>query len=105
MGNPNNIDEAKAMHELNAERSRRDLIVSVYDHKQRAYSSPVVCKNAADGVRSFLHGRSDPQSMLSKFPEDYELHSLGEFDSETGRIFPISKPLRLASATDGRPSL
>lgn len=36
--------------------------------------------------RAFMNAASDPASMLSKNPSDYELWFIGEFDESTGRF-------------------
>lgn len=41
-------------------------------------------RNDAPAVRSFYLGCEDPQSNLSRYPLDYELVTLGEYDDEVG---------------------
>lgn len=45
-------------------------------------------RNDAPAVRSFYLGCEDAQSNLSKFPADYELVCLGEYDDEVGILEP-----------------
>lgn len=77
-------------------------MVSVYDEKAKAYM-PVMCFNQiGQARRAFYDAVEDPQTGLSKHPEDYKLYRLGVLDDNTGEITTIIPPEVLASATDVR---
>ena len=56
---------------------------TVYD-RHVGYGFPFAQPNDACACRTFKIWLNDPQSELSKSPEDYELFYLGEYDTETG---------------------
>lgn len=58
-------------------------VYSLFDRKLREYGGLVLSQN--DGtVKRALHEGVPPNSTLGKYPEDYDLMLLGEFDPETG---------------------
>jgi len=55
-------------------------VYSVYDVKAEAYSPLFMQAHDAAAVRAFGELLSDRQSLAAKYPEDYELHVVGEFE-------------------------
>lgn len=97
---PTNLDEAKQLHAMNQEKNRRHSVLAVYDFKTREYDRPFTSRNYEDGIRGFKHGVKQAGSQLANFPEDYELHALGEYDPTSGMLWALEKPIRIAGATD-----
>lgn len=62
-------------------------VYSLFDRKLREYGGLVLCPND-DGVRRALHEGVTPNSTVGKYPEDYDLMYLGEFDPQSGVIKP-----------------
>jgi len=63
------------------------LIVSIYDKKAKSYVLGLgLARNSAIAVRDFSQACTNPESNFNKFPEDYELHCIGEFNEESGKI-------------------
>lgn len=67
-------------------------IVSVYDVKAEAFAQPVFVQSHGAAVRSFGEAVNNPakDNNFAKFPEDFTLFALGEFDDSTG-IFTLDK--------------
>lgn len=63
-------------------------IFSVFDVKTEEYSAPFYSPTLAAGERAFGDVLGDPESVLAKHPEDYQLYHLGSFDTESGRFSP-----------------
>jgi len=59
-------------------------VYSIYDIKAAAYHVPFFQPTKGMAIRLFGDAIIDPNSNLSKHPEDYRLFSLGEFDDFTG---------------------
>lgn len=72
-------------------------IMTVYDGKAEAYSTPQFFRAVGEGVRSFQDGVNTPDSELGKHPEDYSVFHLGQFDPLTGSIELLPAPTHLAS--------
>lgn len=70
-------------------------LYSVYDVKAEAYGPLMAVKADAVAVREFGNLVLDPQSMVGKYPDDYELHELGGFhddavtDDDPRRVFGV----------------
>lgn len=75
------------------------IICGVYDKKADFFISFVVFNNRAEAVRSFTLGCRDKDSMLSKFPEDYELYFIANIDERSGYV-DYKETSLLISASD-----
>lgn len=62
-------------------------LYTVRDSKVGAYLAPFQAENNLTAVRYIQNVAMNPEAMLSKFPSDFELFLVGEFDDQTGRIF------------------
>lgn len=58
------------------------FVFSVYDSKARAYGNPFVSARQELAVRDFTTAVRDPDTQLHKYPEDFTLVEIGEFDDE-----------------------
>lgn len=80
-------------------------LYAVRDLKGQSYSSPMVEGHDAVAIRYFGEACQNPDSMMGKYPDDFELHCLGSFDeSWTGSVdnlFPIvgEKPRVVVTAS------
>lgn len=62
-------------------------VYSLFDRKLRQYGQLVLERNDF-GVQRSLHDGvlAQPESLLGKHPEDFDLYQLGEFDPESGLL-------------------
>lgn len=74
------------------------FIFSVRDIAADVYSNPFTSQNQLTATRDFAHACSDPNSSLSKNPEDFQLYQLGTFDDELG-VLEGHQPKLVANAT------
>lgn len=58
----------------------------IYDTKAQAFTQPFHAPSRADAIRQVTMMTDDGKSLLSRFPQDYQLMSLGEFDKKTGHF-------------------
>jgi len=75
------------------------FLFSVYDSKAAVYSNPFVSLNQAVALRDFNRAATDSNSDISRFPEDYTLVELGEFDDETSVMHLHTQPVNLGHAS------
>jgi len=68
-------------------------IFSVYDRKAQAYSNPFYATRTELAIRDFQYASKDPQSDLSKYPEDFVLVELGTFDDSTAVLCLEDQPV------------
>jgi len=61
-------------------------IYTLYDIKIECYHFPFFGITDAEAKRTISASASTEQSLLGKYPEDYTLYSIGEYDDETAGI-------------------
>lgn len=77
----------------------RDIIANVY-------SNPMFVPHLGSAIRDFGDEcrRKDPNNILGKHPEDFELWHMGEYDDNTGvyTAFPMEERKQLAVGANYR---
>jgi hypothetical protein len=73
---------------------------SVYDSKASAFSKPFFIETKGLAVRSFEQTVNDEQSALSRFPADFTLFELGDWDPSSGQIAMHKAPVSLGLAVE-----
>lgn len=76
------------------------VITAVLDKKIPAYTRIVACQSTGQAIRGFGEACQNPKVEFNKFPLDFELFHLAEFDEETGKFTNLPSPLFLASASE-----
>lgn len=61
-------------------------IFAVYDSKAAAYLPPWISENAATAIRRFEASVQNPETDFARFPGDYTLFELGDWDQHSGEI-------------------
>lgn len=61
-------------------------VFAVRDSKAEAYMNPFFMRSRGEALRAFVSGVNDPQTQLCKFPADFTLFEIGEFDEESGDL-------------------
>ena len=62
-------------------------IFTIYDSKAQNYHIPYQFKNEAIAIRQFGDMCNDPETTISKHPEDYTLFHLGAWDDQNSTPF------------------
>ncbi|UOF78713.1 DNA binding protein vP5 [Microviridae sp.] len=62
------------------------FVFAVYDDKAKAFLPPWFMPLKGMAVRTFGDCVNDPKHQFGAHPEDYNLFTLGSFNSETGQI-------------------
>lgn len=75
-----------------------DKIYSVFDEKAQVFNTPFTCGNQAVAVRSFTDICLNGANMVSKYPEDFKLYHVGNFDVVKGTITALDVPEFVVSA-------
>lgn len=73
-------------------------IFSMYDRKAGYYIQPFSETSTVAALRGFEVAVNDAKSTFGRFPDDFELHELASFDSNTGELIPHQRPQNLGSA-------
>jgi len=74
-------------------------IFCVYDSKARIYAAPFLAPRQEVAVRDFTRAARDPNVDISRFPSDYSLYEMGEFDDESGAFNLHLQPQAVITAT------
>lgn len=74
-------------------------LFAVRDVKADAFGSPMSISTRGLALRSFFDACQAPNSELMRFPEDYMLYELGEYDPNSGLIVAYNLPLLVCTAT------
>lgn len=65
---------------------------SVYDRKLRQYSQIVLSPNYGAVARSLQMGIRGKGDLMDTYPQDFELHRLGTFNTATGELVSVGRP-------------
>jgi len=74
-------------------------IYSVYDQAVEAYAAPVALASDAQARRAFVdHVMKDEN--IAKFPQDFAIYYVGEFDDSAGVFKPMDIPKMILSGQE-----
>lgn len=73
-------------------------IYSVRDSKAELFNVPFYSNTHAEAERSFRTAVNDSKTTLNRFPEDFDLWYLGEYDTITGQIKALQTPQHMLKA-------
>lgn len=65
-------------------------IFVIKDEKSGTHYDPFTMGNTIDAQRTFMQAMKNEKSMISQYPEDFNLYFLGEYDEEIGLISPTA---------------
>lgn len=74
-------------------------LFAIRDIKTEVFDRPFPQKTHGEAERTFQQIVNDPQTYVSKHPDDFELYFLGTYDDHTGRIDSLEIPQRVTQAT------
>lgn len=77
-------------------------LYAVLDKQAGHYGRPMMCATPGVAWREFSTAVFDGESMISRFPLDYDLMYLGSYNVETGEIVPVGDPELVVSAEEIR---
>lgn len=75
-------------------------IYSVRDEKAKAYANPFFVPTTGMALRGFEQECLNKDSMLCKYPEDYNLFCLGSWDPSTGKVDHLEVPQHVGAASE-----
>lgn len=78
------------------------ILMTVRDMKAEFNMDPFCVRTVAEGIRLFGQTVNDDRTNMSKYPGDYVLYSVGEFDENTGVLAPYDLPRQIAIGSEHR---
>lgn len=73
---------------------------AVFDSKSGLYSHPFHTHNNLTALRQFESDVHRDGTPLNKYPQDFTLHEIGEYDDKSGIMKPLTAPVHIGSALD-----
>jgi hypothetical protein len=91
------VDKQRTKHKIGETIKKKEKkmvlkMYSVYDQKAEVFNPPFFQNTHGQAERSFRQTVSDEKTMMNKYPEDYDLYYLGEYDDNTGKFNPLASP-------------
>lgn len=79
---------------------------AIHDIRADVFNPPFFVRTVGEAMRSFTELANDPQSFVSKYPQDYRLVVVGSFNDERGDLVaePVTS-LGFASDVKRRPEV
>lgn len=76
-------------------------IFTVYDTKASIYGQPFYAVTDGIALRMFSDAvnNNSPDNALNRYPEDFTLYYIGEFDDATGSVTGNLTPILVANGT------
>lgn len=71
---------------------------SIRDAKAEIFITPFFKKTHGEAERDFQTAVNDSKTTLHKYPEDFDLYYLGEYDDQKGLTQPLDTPQHVAKA-------
>lgn len=63
---------------------------SIYDLKAKIFTPPFFMRSRGEAIRAFTTTANDTTNNVGKFPEDFQLYQVGEYDDTTGKLTPTT---------------
>lgn len=70
---------------------------TIHDSKGEIFNPPYSSRSFGEAERIFSELQKNPESTISKYPEDFSLHHIGEYDDQTGEIAPLIRKMIMAA--------
>lgn len=75
-------------------------VFTCYDCKVESYGNPFFMKTKGEAIRGFAEVSNDEKSQIAKYPEDFTLFELGEYDDSNGKFVLHSTPISIGKAIE-----
>lgn len=79
------------------------MILKVYtirDTKGEVYNTPFFNLTHGEAERNFRGLVNDEKSTVNKYPEDFDLYYIGEFDNQSGKLIARDTPEHIIKAVN-----
>jgi len=80
-------------------------LFSIFDSKANVFHAPFAAVNADVAMRQFEASASDLNSLLYKFPSDFSLFHVGDFDDGNGTVQALEEFVNLGQSNGPARSL
>lgn len=77
----------------------KQKIFAPFDSKLQVWMTPMFFQHSGQAERLWKDLCNEPNSTLSKYPQDFTLYQIGEYDDETAQLTSLAAPVQLMSAS------
>jgi len=78
----------------------KQKLFSAHDAKLGVFNAPFTFTHVGQAMRAWEEVCKDGKSPFSKFPDDFVLYEIAEFDEDTGQIVAHNPIRRISSALE-----
>lgn len=75
-------------------------LITIQDIKAECFLPVQTFKTKVDGIRAFETAVNNPDSQFNKYPEDFIMHEIGDFDELTGITKIHDRTIVIATAAE-----
>ena len=76
------------------------ILTAIHDHKAKRYGFIQTHDTAVDAERTLQQIIDSGNNDIAKYPEDFTLKQIGEYDTTDGKITAYDKEITLCSASN-----
>lgn len=75
-------------------------LFAIYDNKASFFMTPWPCRNVGIARREFGAACSNAESAMGKFPADYVLYQIGEYNDNDAVVKSLTPPVRICDGAE-----
>lgn len=75
-------------------------IYCIYDCKVESFGTPFFFRTKGDALRGFSEVSNDQKTQIGKYPADFTLFEMGDYDEVKGKFVLYSTPTSVACAIE-----
>lgn len=72
----------------------------IRDSKSETFNPPFAARTHGEAERYFRTLVNNKETSIAKFPEDYDLYFIGDFDDQSGKLAPLDTPNHIVKAVN-----
>jgi len=65
-------------------------VLAVFDDKTKVFCSPFTAQTISAALRDFAYAANDLDSNIGRYPSDFSLFHIGNYDDETATLIPLT---------------
>nr|AVQ10234.1 nonstructural protein [Gokushovirinae environmental samples] len=78
-------------------------VIAVYDSKAQVFNQPQFLRSAGEASRAWEAALTDPKQIFCAHPADFTLFEIGEYDDQTGTLYPHQIHVNLGNGAVCKP--
>ena len=75
-------------------------LYAIHDNKASFFMTPWPCRNVGIARREFASACANPETAIGKFPADFVLYHVGEYDDHDASVKSLTPPVRICDGVE-----